>query len=329
LQENRGRLLDYGVFVPERPIFSHRLAAEHLKGDGWDRRIDLSRIRQTVLGDAVQSLEAALRSKNTVVVVISSEYFYHSDPAEVVSQFRDSFGSELDVVVSIRSQCDLALSGYNQDVKRLGTTAKRPRPEYRPIYDWSLLLGAWAQAVGKKHIKVISFDLSSRAGTILKDFVAAACPLVAKGLADGAFVENTWFNESLPADLLEFKRIANAWGEFGLSDWLEDALRSGYSGPRFGVSSEEANEWRALYDSSNQQVAKEYFSAPTASDIFPPAGHPDRGSNSEGQLPVETLAKLLAFAVMREQKYRNEVDTRIRVLERELADFRARLGEVK
>jgi hypothetical protein len=319
LHTNRQKLREYGVFVPDQPILAHRLAVEFLSGGVWDTRADLVDIRRTPLDLAQQSFKEAVRSRSFAMAIISSEYFYYADPAQVRATFRDWFGSDPTVVIYIRSQGELVLSGYNQDVKRLGQTASRPRPFYAPIYDWGLVLDGWAKQIGRDNLKVISFDASSRQDTILEDFVAAACPRLRQHLSDGSLADAGFFNESLPADLLEFKRLANSGGEFGLAELLEEALQSGYAGPRFGVGEEEASDWRALYQASNAYVAKEYFSGATVDEIFPRDPERKPGMDFEGRLPVETVAKLLALVMKRDIQHRAKLEERLKALETQLA----------
>lgn len=320
LHQNRRLLLRQGVYVPERPIFAHRMAVEHLQGGIWNDRPDLKEIRKVPLNTAHQSIANALNSPGVATVIISSEYYYYSNPAEVCVALREQFGCDLNIVVYVRSQCPLLLSGYNQDVKRLAKVEPRPAPQYQPLYDWSILLDAWAKQVGKNRVKVISFDVSAREGTILRDFIASSCPTISKEFSAGLFEDVTYFNESLPADLLEFKRIANSWGELGLADFLEAVLQSGYVGPRFGVDPEEARTWHALYEGSNRYVAREYFAA-SLEEIFPDSLSHKPGVDLEGKLPIETLAKLLALAIKRQEEYDNAIEQRLRSLEGYVAKF--------
>jgi hypothetical protein len=323
LRQNHRRLADHGIWAPNKPIHAHRLAVEHLSGKLWDNRPDVIEIRKTHLDEARRGFLKAASSRSTAVTIVSSEYFYYADPAVVAPALREQLGPDLDIVVYIRSQCDLVLSGHNQDIKRLGKTASRPKPSYSKLYDWGLLLDSWAKEFGKEHIKAISFDLSSRGGTILADFVAAACPIISREFADGVFEQSPALNESLPADLLEFKRIANMIGPTDIYDyqWLEDILRTGYVGPRFGVSADEVRAWQSFYAERNEYVAREYFGGVSAEEIFP---DPQRGIgvDLEEQLPVETVAKLLAFAVKRQEGHRTELEQRIRALEAQIASMR-------
>jgi hypothetical protein len=323
LHQNRRRLRERRVFVPDRPILAHRLAVEHLSGKPWDQRPDVLEIRNTPLEDARESFAGASGSNATVLSVISSEYFYYADPEKVASALRQQFGDEIDIVVYIRSQGDLVLSGHNQDIKRLGKTGSRPKPGYHKLYDWGLLLDSWAKQFGKDRIKVISFDVSSRNRTVLSDFVAAACPIVSKEFADGLFEATAVQNESLPADILEFKRLANALGPSGLYDyqWLEEVLRAGYVGPRFGVSADEIAAWRSFYAQSNDYVAREYFNGASADEIFPADTDRASGVDLEGQLSIETVARLLAFAVRRQENHRKEINQRLRAMEVQIANL--------
>jgi hypothetical protein len=323
LRHNRVRLAEHGVFTPVQPIHAHRLAVEHLEGPPWDTRPDVLEIRRAPLTDALKTFTTAVHSEKTAVTVISSEYFYYGQPAAIASALRHEFGENIDIVVYIRSQGDLILSGHNQDIKRLGKTTSRPKPVYHQLYDWGLLLDAWAREFGKNHLKVISFDVSSRNRSILRDFVDAACPVIAGQFSEHAFEDVATQNESLAADLLEFKRIANTLGKSGIHDyqWLEELVRSGYSGPRFGVSADEATAWYSLYLKSNEYVAREYFGAAPVEEIFPPDPQRMSGVDLEGQLSIDTVAKLLSFAVMRQDSQYKALQRRIRALETQIADL--------
>lgn len=327
LRHNRVRLAEHGVFTPAQPIHAHRLAVEHLAGPPWDTRPDVLEIRKTPLQDALKTFTTAARSEKTAVTVISSEYFYYGQPAAIASALRQEFGKNIDVVVYIRSQGDLVLSGHNQDIKRLGKTTSRPKPGYHKLYDWGLLLDSWAGEFGKNHLKVISFDVSSRNRSILRDFVGAACPVIADSFAERAFEDVAIQNESLPADLLEFKRVANTLGNSGIHDyqWLEELVRAGYNGPRFGVTADEATAWYSLYLKSNEYVAREYFNGAPVEEIFPPDPQRMSGVDFEGQLSIDTVAKLLSFAARRDESQRSDLHRRLRALETQIANLSAQM----
>ena len=327
LHQNRFALREHGVFVPDKPIHAHRLAVEVLSGPPWDKRPDVLEIRGIPIEEAQEGFLKGSAKSGNKTTIISSEYFYYCDPAAVASAMRALFGPELDVVVYIRSQCELVLSGYNQDVKRLGKTSSRPKPGYHKLYDWGALLDGWSQHFGASHVKPISFDKSAGDRTLLSDFVAAACPTIAKQFADGVFQDTPIQNESLPADLLEFKRVANALGDSTLYDyeWLEAALRAGYKGPRFGVSAEEAAAWNSIYAESNEYVARQYFNGAPADEIFPANAQRVQGVDLEGQLSLDTVAKLLAFVARRNDESRKELTKRIKTLEAEMGHIGKRL----
>lgn len=60
-------------------------------------------------------------------------------------------------------------------------------------------------------------------------------------------------------------------------------------------------------------VARKYFAADDVEAIFPP---PPKGLNPEGQLPVETLAKLFSFALKENETRLKAAEERIRLLEK-------------
>jgi len=108
-------------------------------------------------------------------------------------------------------------------------------------------------------------------------------------------------------------------------EWLEAALRAGYKGPRFGVSVEEATAWAALYTESNEYVAREYFNGAAATEIFPTNLQRVQGVDLEGQLSLDTIAKLLAFVARRNDESSKELTKRIKALEAEMGNLGKRL----
>jgi hypothetical protein len=317
LHVNRNALAARGVYAPERPIYAHRLAAEHV--DAFpSSRMDVVDIKKIDLQRAVGAFEAAVRSGRYAHLIISSEYFYAASPEAVIGDLRVRFGLPIDLIVYIRSQDAVAVSGYNQDVKKLGKTALRPRPHYMASHDWRVLLDRWSQHVGRERMRVISYDLSAAQRTVLADFVAAACPVIADDVARGVFADSPVANDSLPADLLEFKRLANALGEFGAADFLEAMMQAGYKGERFGIGLEEIRHWRAIYKESNEYVAREYFSAANDEAIFPTASA-DNGVDYEGRLPPETVARVLAFMLKDQQTLNRAANERLEALEKQVA----------
>ncbi len=151
LRENRLKLAEHGVFVPTKPIYPHRLATFFLTSDYWRARPDVIEIEKTPFDTALLDARQCFDDPRCRHLIISSEYFYYVDPAHAVAKLRDVFGPELElkVIVYIRDQASLILSGDNQDVKRLAKTAPRPTPHYSTMYDWRALLDLWSEQVGQ------------------------------------------------------------------------------------------------------------------------------------------------------------------------------------
>ena len=286
---NAKNLRQRGIWVPPRQIDAHRLAAEGIVNPLVLGRGDTRHILTTPFDESIRSLvdAAALPRYNSLVV--SSEYFYEADPQVVFDKIAAPAGLPTRIILMLRRQDRIVESGYNQSVKAMGMTDPTMVPRYLTNLNWYDLIDNWAKVFGKDRICVLNYDQSAIGGTVLSDFARQIDSSIEATELQKEFVSVPMSNESLPADLLEFKRLANSFGEFGLDKLLHRMIESGYKGPPFRMSPEKAQEFIALYGESNERVAKEVLGY--TSPLFSNYGGPGEREGVElyGKLPVETL----------------------------------------
>ena len=190
--------------------------------------------------------------------------------------------------------------------------------------DWLGLFEGWAAAFGERNIRIVNYDVVAERRELLPAFLDAVdlprelAKTTRTEIADSQ-------NQSLPANLLEFKRLANMCGELGLEDWLYRVIEAGLPGAPFRLPPETARRHLAIYAESNRELARRLGMNDTDA-LFPTA---DLTGNSTGadltnQLPVETVAQLLALQVREAQDREAAMSKRLAALERQLAELAAR-----
>ena len=195
-------------------------------------------------------------------------------------------------------------------------------PRYLKNLDWFELIHSWAAVFGGDRISVLNYDQLAQKGAILPGFLQTVDEELAAASGSEEFAPVSVVNESLPADLLEFKRIANSLGELGLEQFLYRLIQAGHPGPAFRISEDTARAIIALYETSNERVARDILRI--EGPLFPEYGSTGErvGVDLFGQLPVETLAKVVAFG------WKENFDT-IASLKAEIADLKAAIKDLQ
>jgi len=324
LRTRRAALAERGIFVPARDIFPHRLACEFIGDARRAARADVVHIRQTPFAAALDDLAGALRDARVGHCIVSSEYFFEAEPSLVAALRQAAPDMDIRIIAFLRRQDRIIESGYNQEVKAMGITNKIALGAYQKRLDWLQLFEDWAAAFGEANVTLVNFDTVARAGGVLAEFCRAA-GLPAE-LAAGA--DDRARNESLPADLLEFKRLANmlagsAGKDAPVEDFLARAMEAGIGGPPFRFAPEAARAHLAHYAQSNRALATRLgYSADEP--LFPEHDlqGESAGADFTGHMPAETLAQLMALHI----RHTAGLTARIEALERELAALRPQGG---
>ena len=294
---NAKPLIRGGIWVPQRQIFGHRLAVETISKVEVAAREDVAGIKRTSLEDSLTALQLAMRKTDARKFLVSSEYFYEANPEDVKQKLTADLGMQVRIILLLRRQDRLIESGYNQSVKAMGETGPIGVPRYLVNLDWFEFVSRWIRVFGKDNIEILNYDRLAPTGHVLAGFLGAIDPELTSTGRYEEFSDVKSLNESLPADLVEFKRIANSMGEFGLHDFLYRLMATGYKGPPFRMKEERARQIIALYEPSNERLAREVLGS--VEPLFPPYGGSEEkaGVDLYGQLSIETLAKVVAFSI--------------------------------
>lgn len=317
IRAHRDDLMDQGVWIPARPLYAHRMAAETMSGVRAEQA-DVENIKTVALQDALEDLKPALTDSRFSHIVLSSEYFSLGSADRAKALISAQTDLPVRIVLYLRRQDYLTESGYNQDIKAMGSSHPLGDPKYSEHLDWERLLEHWAAAFGPAAIRAIGYDRAARDGAVQRSFFEA---LDAGHVLDNGELAHDGgaANASLPADLLEFKRLANSFGEFGLDKWLSAVAETGHWAPKYRMSADMSEQYRALYEESNRRVVAKYFNGDAdalALDEAPAAA--DRGVDYTGALPVDTLARLFAINLKQSRRREELLRQRVSALEAQL-----------
>lgn len=303
LAEHASTLLERGIFTFRRSELGHRLAIESIEIARRKAKPDIVEIAKCDLGEAVTLLRQAAHDETIGSIVISSEYFSLANPARVRQLLTEIGLTDVTVVILLRRQDRIIESGHNQDVRAMGVTEPIERAAYHSAFDWHLLASSWANAFSPEALLLLRYEaLTETGGSILLGFFAALDPKLS-ALALELPPADERSNPSLRAGLLEFKRLANKAGIERIGETLDRASALGLGGPPFRMDRGLARAFLEAYRESNRKLAKEFLEHDgelfDESDLS--ASLPQRGADYTGQLPLETVAQLLAFQMQNER----------------------------
>jgi hypothetical protein len=244
----------------------------------------------------------------------SSEYFSIADPLIV----RDKLGGfgidDCKIIFVLRRQDRIIESAYNQEVKGMGVEEPIGNACYDKSRDYYRLASSWAEAFQHENVHLFLYeDLTSTPRWMIHQiFEHLDSELAVFGMKNGGLRER--LNPSLPASLLEFKRLANKAGAHQVLSFLESAHERGTWGPPFRMEPREAKQHLHLYRESNGKVAREFFNRD--GDLFDESDLDGEqiGADYTGHLPIETLAMLFALYIQDQAKSQKQLVVAIRRL---------------
>ena len=318
---NRNWLAERQTWSPSRDIYAHRLAVEYITDTRRRSRSDAIEILKTPLHDAALELANWVKDSRFTSAVVSSEYFFETDPRVVAESLPRIGPVKLKIVMVLRRQDRLIESSYNQEVKAMGITEALPPPHYQPELDWLKLFERWSDAFGEGNIAVVNYDKAMKDRSLLFGFCRAIGLAAELECSDG-LTEPEHRNESLPSDLLEFKRLVNAYPACNIEGWLLDAARAGIGGPPFRLRPELARQYLSHYTAQNATLARRLYGSDASNlfDIDDLDTAPD-GDDATNGLTVEIVARLLAHLASSNIALLSAMSKRQDDMEKRLADL--------
>ena len=306
LASMRETLGQQGAWVAASSLGAHRLAvAATPEDDPIQRRADFVGIKAAIpLADALEQLRAAAEKFGTVV--LSSEYFSECNPRLLKELLlsSDIHADHVSIVVALRRQDRILVSGFNQDVKALNRIKPLAwAPSSIDRHDWYARLAPWAEEFGKSAIKVQVFDRAVAADQSLTCLMLDACGVSYNGAAVRQQEErlSRAENRSLPAELLAFKFFANAVTRQGELDWLiDEALARRVGSVPYHLDSAIVRRMIEHYRASNRQLAADYLGE--SGDLFD--DRVDENAKSVLTVAQATVAVLLAICAAELERLR-------------------------
>ena len=306
LSANTSTLRKAGVFAFDDVCFGHRLAIAAVDDKTREKRKDIADIvKRSSLNEVTNQLANVARDKSIQTVVISSEYFSLADPKTVKELLSEAGLEDVSIILVLRRQDRYIESGYSQDIAGAGGTATIETAVYDPLCDWYALTRAWAEVFSPDALLLHTYEKASADGRIIERVIGSLNPKIADVVANHPAGQER-ANASLPAELIEFKRLANRGGAPDILSFLEKAASKGIGHEPFRMSSKLAKSFLDLYRDSNKKLSKEFFGR--NGDLFEET---DLKADNEGvdftdKLSSEFLAVLLAFHVQEIQRMQAE-----------------------
>jgi hypothetical protein len=247
---------------------SHRIAAEFIIADALRDRPDVVAIREQFPLQVAEDLLREFLASEHRVGIITSEYFSIASSLHVIEYFRGLGFSDIRVLAYVRRQDKYLFSGYNQAVKATGETAPLVWQGYDRNLDWFYLVEQWASLVGSARIRLLSYEREVRAG-LIESFLRAigvSDTLVASISARVADIAAELDkNTSLPAPLLELKRLSNLFSGVDVASQYDFLIKHISSREEFSLSREVVVKIIYTYKLSNEKLFETYFDG---KDVF-------------------------------------------------------------
>jgi len=284
------------IFTFSRIELAHRLAIEAIvdpeRRDGADMVGLLTHRWEKVEAQ----LTDAVRDDMIGKIVFSSEYFTHTEPPAVRQMLAALNLTDVSIVVALRRQDRFVESAYSQFVSMEGRTDPLDPPQYDERLDWHRLVSAWAEAFDGK-IAILLYDkILSEGGSIVKEVIRSMDgELYDFALKNQDYDQKT--NVSLPAKIVEFKRLVNRLKDVELDSFIDSAVQSGIDDTKFRLDSERASAYMNFYRRSNRALARNFLGFDD--DLFDETDLSSRrpGADYTGRLPVDVLAALFALYI--------------------------------
>ncbi|WP_372370687.1 hypothetical protein [Candidatus Uabimicrobium sp. HlEnr_7] len=250
LYQNRKQLLKNGWIYPNhatRGSAHHPLAALYLEKER--RPKFLSEYKHQLAG-----LKKFIKAHPQEIMLLSSEYFGAIENVERLKNDLCSTGfTSIKIIVYLRRQDEILVSGYNQVVKAKNETRKFD--VHFNKMNWFTLLQKWEKAFSKENLIVRAYQKEQLTQGLTSHFTEIL------GLNDVKWEKpEQQVNQSLDLDLLEVKRLANIV-EYPLSiSTLNKINNMLTSFPQQKLlSKQQSQEIINYFSESNKQVAQRYL----------------------------------------------------------------------
>ena len=201
--------------------------------------------------------------------IISSEHFHSRllslEEIKRLYNILQPYFSNIDIIVYLRRQDQMAASSYSTLIKSGGTRSYMIEQKKIPYYDYRSMIDRWSTVFGENAIKIKLFDRKKlQGGDIIQDFCGSI------GLdSERLTLSKVKQNPSLSKEALEFLRQFNSYVPKFINNApnpkrenIVDILEAFYSGDKSEVRKPlraNAERFYALFREDNDWLAKKYL----------------------------------------------------------------------
>ena len=285
--------------VPSEAV-AHRIAVQACDPERFHNRPDVRAILERTSWDQVRASVDTLKTSGIPRVVLSSEYFFLTEPTRVREALEGLGLQPVRFICFFRRQDRLIASGYAQDVKALGWSDVPRVDKYNPVYDWNILREKWRQAFPAADFVAHDFDFLRRTATLM-DAWKADLGVTEIATQDVVIEKDTVINESLSAEMVEVCRLANQLGIPSVVALALQAQHAGVGSTPFGLPAPIVEKLKLGYSPANEHFACSTANAAEFSDLYGEGWQLDPGDNFTECLPQSVWVRLLDFAIRRPQ----------------------------
>ncbi|MDH4316962.1 MAG: hypothetical protein OEV64_01105 [Desulfobulbaceae bacterium] len=248
---NMKELRENDIYYIPSVMIGHRLAVETIPLSNRHYQPDILNIKHTQMAQVDLALNKAVSSgaKN---LLISSEYFYISDPSLLIRVINNYHINLKKIICFVRRQDELLASGYNQDIKCLKRYMPFKVPGYFVMYDWLQMMNNWLAHSPKSLFRLKNYDYHKLNLSLFDTFAEELSLTTTLNKPVHKFA-----NESLHAELLEMTRVANSLGHFAFAEHAIKAQQNGFKGSKFCFSDKIKKKILSYYKKSNKRIFKE------------------------------------------------------------------------
>lgn len=273
----------------------NRLAIECCDHIRFHNRPDFAdNMNQLTMHDVHQRL-IKLRESCTSSIVISSEYFYLANPANIKRTFANLGLNVTKIICFFRRQDRIIASGFAQDVKALGRAdpIELSPGGYTFWYDWLTLLNNYQATFFGVPFIPLEFDHLRRTNALCsrwKEELGISESETIDTIPGGSLV-----NRSLPGEMVEICRVANELGLSSLSDFSLRAANEGIVNSSYKLAISAQMQLKKAFSKKNDLFIK--YAGLNDDFLDYSSDHWMVGEEESPVLRPEVVARLLAFAL--------------------------------
>ena len=276
--------LAHALAVVSPGVAAHRIAVQACDPERFHNCPDVRAILERRSWDQVRASVDTLKTSGSPRVVLSSEYFFLTEPTRVRETLEGLGCSLFASSASFGDRIDLSLRATRKKSRILGRSDVQRVGEYNPVYDWNILRETWRQAFPAADFVAHDFDFLRRTATLM-DAWKADLGVTEIATQDVLAEKDTVINQSLSAEMVEVCRLANQLGIPSVAALALRAQHAGVGSTPFRLPAPIVETLKLGYSPANERFACSTANAAEFSDFMARAGSSTPGITSPSACP--------------------------------------------